>query len=330
MKELLFYSLILLLAHGCSINPPEVFILSTEAARIQPDYSGTALPWNIAPLNFSIANEGDEFLALIHSRRGRKLTVSGRKVQWDLKEWQQLLEANKGDTLYTALYLRRGEQWLRLPLIKNYIAPEPIDPYLSYRLIEPGYELYENMSINQRRVTDFDERVLHNNNSLARNEEGQCINCHAYQDYNRTQKMQFHVRHRFGGTIISGPEGIQKVDLNADSLISAGVYPAWHPKENLIAYSVNNTEQHFLKDGLQKVEVMDARSDLILYDVAKNELRFIANDPKELRRFEGGLCTPGGSRRALKGLKTMVAVGAQCHPFYFDQPTRATNRSQQN
>lgn len=75
------------------------------------------------------------------------------------------------------------------------------------------------------------------------------------------------------------------MDLNADSLISAGVYPAWHPKENLIAYSVNNTEQHFLKDGLQKVEVMDARSDLILYDVAKNELRFIANDPKELETF---------------------------------------------
>lgn len=285
MKNGLFLAFVSLLVSACSINPPENFKFSSEAIQTTPDYSGVVIPWNIAPMNFLIENQGDEYLAVARSTKGPVLKVRGNKVQWHLEEWQQLLEANKGDTLYLELYLRREEQWLRLPLIKSYIAPEPIDPFLSYRLIEPAYELYEQMTINQRRLTNFDEEILYNNSSLSRNEEGQCINCHAYQDYNRNQQMQFHIRHRKGGTVIADDSGIQKVDLNTDSIISAGVYPAWHPQKNFIAYSVNNTEQHFLKKGSQKVEVMDARSDLVLYDVEKNELRHIANDPEKLETF---------------------------------------------
>ena len=97
--------------------------------------------------------------------------------------------------------------------------------------------------------------------------------------------MQFHVRQYKGGTVIATPDGIKKVNLKTGHTISAGVYPAWHPTKNLIAYSVNNTEQHFHKKGNEKVEVQDSRSDLILYDIDKNEVRTITDDPKELETF---------------------------------------------
>lgn len=70
-------------------------------------------------MNFLIENQGDEYLTVARSTKGPVLKVRGNKVQWHLEEWQQLLEANKGDTLYLELYLHREEQWLRLPLIKS-------------------------------------------------------------------------------------------------------------------------------------------------------------------------------------------------------------------
>ena len=76
-----------------------------------------------------------------------------------------------------------------------------------------------------------------------------------------------------------------KANLKTDSLISGGVYPAWHPTEKLIAYSVNQTGQTFHTRDLQKVEVQDMLSDLILYDVEKNEVTRIPGDTDELEVF---------------------------------------------
>ena len=57
---------------------------------------------------------------------------------------------------------------------------------------------------------------------------GQCINCHNYQQYN-PERMQFHARQNHGGTIISYDGKTRKIDMRNDSILSAGVYPAWHP-----------------------------------------------------------------------------------------------------
>jgi len=95
------------------------------------------------------------------------------------------------------------------------------------------------MSINQRNLTNFDEREIYNNFSLSSGDKGQCINCHSYQNY-RTNNMQMHVRQRLGGTVIVHDGEIEKVNTKTDSTITGGVYPAWHPSEKLIAYSVYN------------------------------------------------------------------------------------------
>ena len=114
--------------------------------------------------------------------------------------------------------------------------------------------------------------------------DGQCINCHNYQQYN-PDRMQFHARQNLGGTVIAYDGNIQKINMGNDSILSAGVYPTWHPWLKLIVYSTNMTGQLFHSVDPNKIEVFDVESDLIAYDVAKNEVTNIENDPAELECF---------------------------------------------
>jgi Tol biopolymer transport system component len=84
--------------------------------------------------------------------------------------------------------------------------------------------------------------------------------------------MQFHARQANGGTIITYDGKIQKINMKNNKIISAGVYPAWHPTLKLIAYSVNKTGQSFHTRDLNKIEVEDAASDLIVFDLNKNKI----------------------------------------------------------
>jgi hypothetical protein len=140
------------------------------------------------------------------------------------------------------------------------------------------------LTLNQRDLTSFDESVIYGNMMNTDVEHAQCINCHSYQNYN-PRRMQFHVREDRAGTVIAYDGTLVKANLKTDSLISGGVYPAWHPTEKLIAYSVNQTGQTFHTRDLQKVEVQDMLSDLILYDVEKNEVTRIPGDADELEVF---------------------------------------------
>ena len=97
--------------------------------------------------------------------------------------------------------------------------------------------------------------------------------------------MQFHARETHGGTIIAYDGQIEKVNMKHDSLLSAGVYPAWHPTMKLIAYSTNKTMQSFHTANPNKIEVLDSESDLILYDVDKHEVTTIEQQSNELEIF---------------------------------------------
>jgi hypothetical protein len=164
------------------------------------------------------------------------------------------------------------------------VAEEPIDPYISYRIIAPSYVTYEELSIRQREMATFDEQMVYNNMLLSTGKDGQCINCHSYKNY-KTDNMQFHARQHKGGTLLVTPNEVRKINLKTDSTISAGVYPAWHPTHNFIAYSINDTGQSFHTRNNNKIEVQDLRSDLILYDIDRNEVSFIEHDTLEWEVF---------------------------------------------
>ena len=285
MKTPFYHSVavaVLLSLTGCAINPPQEFQQKEESPVIYPDYSGITLPHNIAPMNFQIEEDGEQFIAVASAPKGKQLIASGKAIQWNLKEWHRLLDGNRGDTLSIDIYVQKEGTWNRYRTIKNLIAQEAIDPYLSYRLIEPLYVFYENMSLCQRDLTCFDERTLINNGRPVEEERGRCVNCHAYQDYNRGGNMQFHVRGYKGGTLLATEDGVRKVDLKSEKSPFDGVYPAWHPTLPLIAYSTNSTRQHFHSKDRQKVEVMDLASGLILYDTKNNRVKTISDKPDEL------------------------------------------------
>jgi Tol biopolymer transport system component len=97
--------------------------------------------------------------------------------------------------------------------------------------------------------------------------------------------MQFHARQHHGGTVIAYDGTVKKVGMAADHILSAGVYPTWHPWLKLIVYSTNKTGQIFHSVNPNKIEVFDSESDLIAYDVEHNEVTNIENIPDEMECF---------------------------------------------
>jgi Tol biopolymer transport system component len=97
--------------------------------------------------------------------------------------------------------------------------------------------------------------------------------------------LQFHVRQGHGGTIIAYDGKVERIDMKTGKTVSAGVYPAWHPTEKLIAYSTNKTGQSFHTNDNQKVEVQDTYSDLMLYDVDNHKVMPLEADTNQLDCF---------------------------------------------
>ena len=282
-----YYIYIMLLVMAGCAHHPEVPKQAEQANRlpeIYPDYTNVVIPCNIAPLNFMV-DDAEECVAQFSWEDGKQTYGYGNKVQIPLDEWNDILDAAKGKDIRVEVYTKKKEEkWQRFNPFHIKVAPEEIDPYISYRLISPSYIAYEMLSINQRNLTNFDESVIYNNMLVSNEEKGQCINCHAYQNY-QTDNMQFHMRQGYGGTIIVEDGKPRKMNLKTGPAISAGVYPAWHPTHKLIAYSTNLTGQSFHTKDLAKIEVQDTESDLILFDVEKNEVSTISAWPNELEVY---------------------------------------------
>lgn len=269
--------------YGCTPRVPETYTDNRELPDIYPDYTEVTIPSNIAPLHFIVDEEADAYITRI-SYNGKKWVTDKREVTPGISLWRDMLEATQGKTIGIEVFVEHDGQWTRHQPFQIHVAEETIDPYLSYRLISPSYVTYRDLTLNQRDLTNFDESVIYGNMMNTDVEHAQCINCHSYQNYN-PRRMQFHVREDRAGTVIAYDGTLVKANLKTDSIISGGVYPAWHPTEKLIAYSVNQTGQTFHTRDLQKVEVQDMRSDLILYDVEKNEVTRIPGDADELEVF---------------------------------------------
>ena len=271
-----------LLMSSCA-NHPDVPSSSKEAKTLPaifPDYCNVTIPCNIAPLNFMLpADDYEECVARFITPDGKQQTYgNGVKVQIPESEWHDMLSASKGKSIKVEVWGKKNGEWLSFNPFEINVAEDPIDEYLSYRLIEPSYVAWTFMEIAQRNLTSFEETQIFNNEiTSVDREKGQCINCHSYQNY-KTDNMLFHVRLSNSGTVIVNDGKVSKVNLKRDYTISSGVYPAWHPTEKLIAFSTNLTRQAFHTQNPNKIEVYDLASDMILYDVVKDSVSIVSND----------------------------------------------------
>lgn len=278
---LLLISFIVLAA--CSM-PDDGCRLSGAGAAMSPDYSGAEVPCNIAPLNFCLEDSADSYLTVVSGADGQEIRVKGQIVRFPGRAWKKLLAANAGKELMVRVFEKKDGAWVQMEPFGIDVSEDPVDAYAVYRLVDPTYGMYGEMSLVQRNLESFETRVIFNNMMDYGHEEGQCINCHSFQNYG-TENMQFHVRQKDGGTVIVHDGRIRKVNLKADGLLSAGVYPSWHPTEDLIAYSLNLTKQFFFSRGSQKTEVLDSASDIILYDPETDEELIVSADPDRLETF---------------------------------------------
>lgn len=264
---------------GCTPQPDRAVSVDRQPT-IFPDYTDVILPPNIAPLNFQLTDSASAVSVEVDGVT--ILSSTGSKAIFDADDWKQLLQTHRGKALKVKVYAQYGDQWRVYKPFTWTVSNDSIDPYVSYRLISPSYVSYEELTLNQRCLENDAEEVMVDNMLSSTEEEGQCVNCHSYQNY-RPDRMQFHARQNHAGTFIMEGDQRKKVALKDDKMLSAGVYPAWHPRLDLIAYSTNKTVQSFHTRDINKIEVLDGASDLVLYDVQSDKLTTIeaANDEFE-------------------------------------------------
>ncbi len=263
------FPVVLILVLGClncTPQPDGAAGTVDSLPAIDPDYIGATIPPNIASLNFTVEESGTAFLAEITGHAGGKLRLksTGGEIKIPLRKWKKLLGANAGTKLEVEISVQNEKGRVRYRSFDINIAPEKIDPYLVYRLIEPQFTYWRHMGLYQRNLGNFSQKeVLHNRVS-----QGNCINCHSFCN-NGPHTMLFHMRGGPGsGTTMIYNGKIFKVNTSTD-FNRAGAYPAWHPNGEIVAFSVNKLTQFFHAVGENR-DVIDWASDLILYNVAAN------------------------------------------------------------
>lgn len=240
---------------------------------IYPDYNQVTIPPNIAPLNFNIDEEGQKYYVQISGDEGDpiQLQSSDTKVDIPIKKWHNLLAKNAGGKIEISVSVQdEARQWNTYLPMEMTVAKEKIDSHLAYRLINVAYVLWRKMGLYQRDLTTFDEKPI----MVNRNSDGNCMNCHSFS-HNDPDYMMFHMRSTFGGTVISTPDSVFKINSKTDYTIGAGGYPAWNPDGEHIAFSIDAVHQ-FFHAVEKKNDIYDRASDLIVYNVKTNT---ITTDP---------------------------------------------------
>ena len=266
---------------GCTPSVPESATAVTESVHIYPDYTAVTIPPNIAPMNFTVEEEGDAFVTELSVDGVPPLVVSGKTVDIPLDDWRTLLHTAQGKSLKIQIYVEKDGTWRKYPVIENTVSADPIDGYVFYRLIEPGYEFFDRLSLNQRPLESFDATAFFRNDLVRR---GMCINCHSFQN-RQTKRFLFHLRAYLGGTMFVQDGVPEKRNVRMEELLSACVYPSWHPTDPLVAFSVNDTFQSFHTVHRNRIEVIDAASDLVLYDASANQITPIFQTDGSLETF---------------------------------------------
>ena len=227
---------------------------------IWPDYAGVTVPCNIAPLDFSYL--GDEPCRLLVGDR----CLKGKEGCFIIPKrlWRAQMAA---DSLQLTVQVCREGKWLSYQPFTVYVSRDEIDPWISYRLVPPGYQGWQMMGLYQRELTGYTERAIIENRLTG----GNCMNCHTYCNGD-PEKMVFHARASFGGTLLVNDGVVEKLNTKTDSTLSALVYPYWHPSGDYIAFSVNKTLQVFHSHDPNRIEVYDEASDVVVYNVHTHEI----------------------------------------------------------
>ena len=133
MRQLLSHivSLVLLawVLLACNYRPEHTQTID-QLPAIYPDYIGVTIPVGIAPLNFSMAD--DDFTDIdveIKGKKGGSLHANGSFADFDIDDWHQLLEKNKGSLLTVSVCAQKDGQWYQYRGFTIDVSPYPLEEW---------------------------------------------------------------------------------------------------------------------------------------------------------------------------------------------------------
>lgn len=212
-----------------------------------PDYSGTTVPCNIAPLNFHYLGAGSGKAVTTFSAGDRSLRIRGREVNIPAEEWEKLKLA---DTISVSSSLL-GDWAI-------YVSRDSIDRYLTYRLIEPGYEVWDRVEIRERDLSSFEEESI-----ISWEDTGNsCVNCHIHKGRN----SMYYIRGPKGAAVLNRDGNITRHQLRRDGMVSGTVYGDLHPDGRWGVFSSNIIIPGFHTLADRRLEVYDTESDVCITD----------------------------------------------------------------
>lgn len=265
-----FFISVFLMITGCNhYHQADKFI--TESPIIFPDYNSVTFPINIAPPNFIIKEKGEAYqteLGIVGEATEFIIYNHEPEVTIPENKWKNLLTKASGKDIYFRISIRKDKEWICYKDITNTISTHLIDNYLSYRLLYPGYELWNNMGIYQRNLSSYEEKPIIENKNFSK----QCANCHTFNNQS-TEDMMIHIRGPQGGTLIQHNGKLEKVNPKSEGFKYGPTYSSWHPSGKYLAFSTNEIKQLFHSSGKKIIEVTDFGSDLMIYDV-ENHVSF--------------------------------------------------------
>ena len=265
LSTVLSFALVCLMLPGCGGRDEITAVDGSEGPLvIYPDYKDVTIPANISPLNFRYAMADLKHVRTTFTLGGKSVTLKGVKAEWRLKAWKAFLADAAGQTVTVqAEAVVDGEkvtdQW------SIFVSEDPIDGWLTYRLIEPSYQMFHEVSIMERCIENFDETAIcdykHTDNS--------CMNCHVHGQQ-RGDYSLYYIRGAGGGSILNRDGKLRKLTLNAPGMLSGTVYGELHPSGRFGVFSTNIILPSFHMMAGGRMEVYDSASDLTVADFDNN------------------------------------------------------------
>lgn len=266
-KYNIFFILIISLIGGCVPSPKDVE--ETGALpNIYPDYMGVTVPENIAPLNF-LLRDSCEALYVTASTGDLEIKShrKGNEVIFKLKDWKKLMEKASGKEVKVTVTALQDGKWIKYRPFDIAVSADKVDSYLTYRLIEPDYEVFSRLQIMERNVEDFSERVLCDYNNVG----NRCMNCHTHAP-GRGDLSFLYVRGEGGGMVLNEAGRLRKLDAKTPDMVSGPVYAQFDPSGRYIVFSTNAIIPAFHSRPDKRLEVFDTKSDVYVYDLKKGEV----------------------------------------------------------
>ena len=247
MRKILYILAIASLAVSCTVKVG-------DSEGMFPDYSDVTIPCNIAPLNFRVGGAG-RINVTVQGKAG-EYRFKGRRglVRFPVRRWHSMLDAEKGGEVQVKVDAGQAGNlsfsWI--------ISADSIDRYLSYRLIEPAYEVWSRIQIEQRDMESFRSVLLGDNRSAGQS----CMNCHVT---NRAGTSFMHLRGAKGGTILNRGGKLYKLNTKTDRT-GGGVYGDISADGRWGVFTTADIT--FAIHGRRdlRMEVYDNRSDLMVMD----------------------------------------------------------------